>query len=76
MVELLCKVVTVGLRTNSPGRAAHQDNLLCLRDPGVADEILQQSRDNVVAVEIKILSQLGGVPGPSIHVAGTIRNID
>ena len=40
-VELLSKVVTVGLRTDSPGRAAHQDDLLRLRDPGVADEILQ-----------------------------------
>ena len=40
-VELLSKVVTVGLRTDSPGRPAHQDDLLRLRDPGVADEIFQ-----------------------------------
>ena len=74
-VELLSQVVTVGLSADSPGRASHQDDLLRLRDPRVADEVLQQGRHDVVAVEIKILGQLGGVPGASVHVAAAVGDV-
>ena len=57
-VELLSKVVTVGLGTYGSGRASHQDYLLGLRDPGVAEEILEEACENVVSVEIEVLSQV------------------
>ena len=74
-VEFLSQVVTVGLGTDGPGGASHQDNLLGLGDVGVAQQVVQQPRHNVVAVEIEILSQLGGVPGARVYIAGAVGNI-
>ena len=74
-VKLLSKEVTVGLCADGPGGSSHQDDLLGLRDLGVADQIIQQGRENVVAVEIEILSQLGGVPGSCVHITAAVGNV-
>ena len=67
--------VTISLRSYSSGRDTHQDNLLCLSDPGVLHQVFQNCLDNVFPMECQVISEHTGVPGACVAVTAAVGDI-
>ena len=50
--------------------------LLCSRYPSAANQVSDDSLDDVFTMENPVVSVLAGVPGAAVHVAGAVRDPD
>ena len=67
--------VTIPLHPNSPSRGSNEDNFLCLTEPGVDHQVVNDSLEDVLPMEHSVLGSNTGICSTRVKITTTIGHI-